>query len=234
MRTLASLVTITICLCACAPAPSLESVAVVDVVGLTDECVLGEAPRAAGVLDLALADRYFAPLRFAAFVDGRATDDDAGVVASRVFFTSSFDLVLATTPRTADGARVLPVAGVASSPSPRDIAFTMLIDVESATSLAREPALIEALAAGGRARIDAHVALDGQLRERVGPPRDQLFSSERNPPSDPVAAPSEPVFFTFPIDLCAGCLRPTCPDDEVIKLACIPGQDEPSLCAVSD
>jgi hypothetical protein len=227
----------------CGPPARVENIEVVEVVAWNSACELGEA-RDVGVFDLSLTDAYFAPLRFAALVNGTSTDTSAGVTGSRVFFTSDSDLILATTPRSADTARRAWFGGVASEAvTPPDIAFATLIERDVSTSLAQEPALIAVLSsAAGRARINAHVALEGGLFPQPGdaPPLDQLISTERLPdaPQQGEQADVEvspPVFFTFPIDLCVGCPRPTCaPNEIIVASACAPGQDEPSTCLVRE
>src|SRR5687767_3410799 len=224
----------------CGPPTRVESIEIVEVVALDDQCGLADTAREAGVLDLAFGEQYFAPVRFEALTNGTSNGAIARITGSRVFFTADDDLVLATTPHSAETAFITALGGVvANGYTPADIAFTAIIPPALATSLSREPAVIAALSSSAdRFRVNAHVALDGFVEQPpgAGPARDQLLSSDRFPatPAD-VVEPLAPAFFPFSIDLCAGCLRPLCAPDEVAAPgACVPGQDEPGSCAVLD
>src|SRR5688500_11922375 len=113
----------------CGPPTRVESIEIVEVVAVDDvECTLTDDVRESGVLDLSLGDLYFAPVRFAAFVNGDATDARAGVATSRVFFTANADLSLPTTPQSADDAFVAGVGGVTDTNTPNDIAFATMMN----------------------------------------------------------------------------------------------------------
>jgi hypothetical protein len=223
IRTLAVSISCVVAVSACAPHYE-QSLEIVEALELAEHCTRTDTPRERGLFDIGTLDasQYWIPARFAfeARRDGEPFDGEALVFRSLTFFSSDdAPLQLATTPLNADTARKTAASTAAAlSGELTDIAFVNVVIPEDATSLAREPAIAAALRSPSeRVRVDVHVAVEANVSPYV----------------PPAGAPNVvSPFFTFPLDLCAGCLVPRCAEGETLQYggACFLGMDVPSTC----
>lgn len=148
--------------------------------------------------------------------DGEVIARALSITEARSYVTidGSGDALTDATPHSDDSARAVgPLGAIVNEVGAPAFVFASVVPMEDAAALQQEPAIVEALASTGRARVELNVRM-------VASGEAQTVVSD---------------VFVMPIDLCRGCLVPECaPGESIVPAtedgACMRGVDVPFVC----